>query len=34
VRARSTGNVKLRAVAQGTVDAANDEFAVPGPEGG
>jgi GAF domain-containing protein len=34
VRASSTGNVKLRAVAQGIVDAANDEFAVPGPEGG
>lgn len=34
VRASSTGNVKLRAIAQEVVDSANRDFAVPPPEGG
>lgn len=34
VRASSTGNVKLRAIAQGVVDTTNEQFAVPPPEGG
>lgn len=34
VRASSTSNVKLRAIAQDVVDGANRQFAVPLPEGG
>ncbi|MDQ6525518.1 GAF and ANTAR domain-containing protein [Nocardioides sp. LHD-245] len=34
VRASSTGNVKLRVVAQEVVDAAGRAYAVPTPEGG
>lgn len=34
VRASSTGNVKLRTIAQEVVDSANQQFAVPAPEGG
>ncbi|MBM7515924.1 GAF and ANTAR domain-containing protein [Nocardioides nitrophenolicus] len=34
VRASSTGNVKLRTIAQEVVDTANRDFAVPAAEGG